>query len=365
MNFLSVFMCVFSILGGVDYLFGSRFGLGKEFERGFRLLGTMALSMIGMIVIAPLIGDVFQPLFDGVYNLLGIDPSVLPAILLANDMGGAPLAMAVAKDEALGSFNALVVSSMMGATISFSLPYALNAVKAELHDRMMFGLLCGIVTIPAGCFVAGLTLALPIGALLYNLLPLLLFSILIVVGLLLFPKASVRIFGFVGMLLKGLIVFGLLLGLLRFLTGIEIIKGLETFEEGARICFNATAVMSGAFPFLFLVSKLLSKPLGLLAGKIGVSEASAMGLLSTLATAVTTFEGMDKMDDRGIVLNAAFTVSAGFTFAGHLAFTMSMDGAYVVPMIVGKLVAGILAVVLAALLYKKPHGNTAAEPAQN
>ncbi len=354
MNFLSVFMSIFSLLGALDYLLGNRFGLGKEFEKSFRLLGTLALSMIGMIVIAPVIGNLFQPLFDGVYGVFRLDPSVIPAMLLANDMGGAPLAMTVAKEEGLGAFNALVVSSMMGCTVSFSLPYALNAVKAELHDRMMFGLLCGIVTIPVGCLAAGLILALPVGQLLYNLLPLLLFSILIVVGLLLFPKQSVVVFGILGKLLKILIILGLMLGLLRFLTGIEMVKGLETFEEGARICFNATAVMSGAFPFLYLVSRVIARPLKWLAGKIGVNEAAAMGFPSTLATAVTTFEAMDKMDDRGIVLNAAFIVSAGFTLAGHLAFTMSMDGAYVVPMIVGKLTAGVLAVVLAAVIYKKP-----------
>ncbi len=341
------------MLGAVDFLLGNRFGLGKEFEKSFRLLGTLALSMIGMIVIAPVIGDVFRPLFDAVYNILRIDPSIIPAMLLANDMGGAPLAVAVAKNDAVGSFNALVVSSMMGCTVSFSLPYALNTVKPELHDRMMFGLLCGIGTIPIGCFAAGLVLAIPPGQLLLNLLPLILFSAFIVGGLLLFPKQSVKIFGMIGKFLKMLIIFGLMLGLLRFLTGIELIRGLETFEEGARICFNAVAVMSGAFPFLYLVSKGISKPLRLLADKLGVNETSALGFPSTLATAVTTFEAMDRMDDRGIVLNSAFTVSAGFTFAGHLAFTMSFDAAYVVPMIVGKLVAGVLAVLLAAVIYKK------------
>ena len=62
---------------------------------------------------------------------------------------------------------------------------------------------------------------------------------------------------------------------------------------------------------------------------------------------------MEKMDKKGVVLNAAFAVSAGFVFGGHLALTMAFDKSYVVPMIVGKLVSGIFAVVLGLILYKE------------
>ena len=62
---------------------------------------------------------------------------------------------------------------------------------------------------------------------------------------------------------------------------------------------------------------------------------------------------MEKMNKKGVVLNAAFAVSAGFVFGGHLALTMAFDKSYVVPMIVGKLVSGIFAVVLGLILYKE------------
>ena len=62
---------------------------------------------------------------------------------------------------------------------------------------------------------------------------------------------------------------------------------------------------------------------------------------------------MDNMDDKGVMLNSAFAVSAAFTFAGHLAFTMAFDASYLLPMIVGKLTAGFLALALAFLLYSK------------
>lgn len=350
MSFVSVFMCVFSMLGAVDRILGNRFGLGKEFERGFMLFGTMALSMIGMIVISPAIADLLEPVFGFVYAKLGMEPSIVPAILFANDMGGAPLAMEVAKDAKLGMFNALVVSSMMGATISFTLPFSLGIVKAEQHKNMFLGLLCGIITVPVGCVVSGLMLSIPVGALLGDLLPLILFSVVVAVGIICCPVVCVRIFDLLGKGLKILITVGLALGILRFLTGVEIISGLATLEEGAAVCLNASAVMTGAFPFMYLLSRLLTRPVKKMAGAMGINQPSAFGLVSTLATNATTFEKMGEMDDRGVVLNSAFAVSAAFVFAGHLAFTMAFDTAYLPAVIVGKLVAGVTAVLVALVV---------------
>lgn len=82
MKFISVLMLAFSLLGALDRIFGNKFGLGKEFERGFMLLGTMALSMIGMIVISPFIAQILSPFFGVFYNTFGIDPSIIPATFL-------------------------------------------------------------------------------------------------------------------------------------------------------------------------------------------------------------------------------------------------------------------------------------------
>ena len=61
---------------------------------------------------------------------------------------------------------------------------------------------------------------------------------------------------------------------------------------------------------------------------------------------------MNEMDSHGIILNSAFLTSAAFTFGSHLAFTMAFDQAYILPMIIGKLTAGITALALAILIYR-------------
>ena len=357
MNYLTIIILIFSILGALDKILGNRFGVGKEFEKAFMLLGTMALSMIGMIVIAPLIANIMKPVSGFLSGILHIDSSIIPASLFANDMGGAPLAVEMAANEKTGLFNALVVSSMMGCTISFTIPFSLGVVNKEQHKELLLGLLCGIVTIPIGCVISGLICKMSFGSLLLNLLPLVIFSGVIAFGLIRFPQLCVRIFKWFGIFITIIITIGLSFGIIRFLTGFEVIKGLATIEEGAAICVNAAIVLSGSFPLMYILSKILAKPLKAVGRKIGVNEISIVGLVSNLASSATAFGMMDKMDKKGVVMNSAFAVSGAFVLGSHLAFTMAFDSSYVFPVIIGKLVSAILAILLSNIIFNKSNNS--------
>lgn len=353
MDTVTIIILVFALLGALDRVLGNKFGVGKEFEQGFMLLGTMALTMIGMIVISPLIADFMGPVSSFVSDKLHIDPSIIPASLFANDMGGAPLAVEMTKSDNIGLFNALVVSSMMGCTVSFTIPFALGMVKKEQHKEMLLGLLCGIVTIPVGCFVSGVICGLPLIPLVVDILPLVVFSLIIALGLVFLPDLCVKIFNVFGVFIKILITVGLALGIVEFLLDREIIKGLATFEEGVMVCANAAVVLAGAFPFMFIISKLLKKPLSALGNRIGIDEYSALGILSALVTSATSFGMMERMNKKGSMLNSAFSVSGAFVFGSHLAFTLAFDGSMLIPVLVGKVVAGISSVIVANVIYNK------------
>lgn len=364
MNIITIIIIVFFILGAIDKIIGDKFGLGKEFEKAFQLFTAMALSMLGMLVLAPAIGVWLSPFFDWFYNAFRIDPSIIPASLFANDMGGFTIAQKICKDSAIGDFNAYVVSSMMGCVISFTIPFSIGVVKKEQHNELFFGLLCGIVTVPIGCFVAGLVCGIGVLALLIDLLPLIILSLIIAVGLIFVPKVCIKIFSVFGFIMKVLLILGLVFAMFTYLTKIQINEHFDSLENASFICVNACVTLSGALPFMYVVTKLLNKPMNRLGAKVGIDAVSAVGFLSTVVSNAPTFGMMDKMNKKGTVLNSAFAVSAAFTFGGHLAFTMAnpplIDGNdYVVPMIVGKLISGVFAVALAFIIYKDKTTETA------
>ena len=353
MSVITVLVIVFSMLAALDRIIGGRFGIGKEFEKGFLLLGNMALSVIGMIVIAPFIADIMSPIFDVFYNTFKIDPSIISATLFANDMGGAALSVEISRNNEIGMFNALVVSSMMGATMSFSIPYALGVVKRDIHRELFLGILCGIVTIPIGCIVSGLILGLSFAVVIFNLLPLIVFAVVIMLGLLFVPNFCIKAFSVFEKIMRTVITIGLAVGVFEFLTGYEILPGITPIEEAADVCFNAAIVMSGTFPLIYIVSILLKKPLNKFGKLLKINDVAATGFFSSIATNVTTFQMMNDMDKKGVLLNAAFSVSGSFVFASHLAFTMAFNADYVPVMITGKLISGVFGLLLAVLLFKR------------
>lgn len=352
MSVLTIIILSFSVLGAVDKLIGNKFGLGNEFEKGFKIFVPMVFSMLGMLVIAPAVGVWLTPFFDWFYEAFKIDPSIIPASLFANDMGGMTLATEICKSSTVGNFNAFVVSSMMGCVVSFTIPFAIGIVKKEHHKDMFFGILCGIVTIPVGCIVAGLFCGIDIFNLLIVLLPLMIFSAVLGVMLVLFKNFCIKIFIILGHVIRWVAIIGLACAIFTFLTKIQICKYFDSFENAVFICVNACVTLSGMFPFMFVVLKLLNKPLEKVGSKIGVDSFSAFSLLSTLVTNATTFSSMEKMNKKGVVINSAFAVSAAFVFGSHLAFTMAFNSTYILPMVVGKIISGIAAVTLALLIYK-------------
>lgn len=351
MNIISIILVVFSILGAIDCILNNKFGIGKEWERGFHLMGTISLSMIGMIVLAPFISYILSPVLTVVADQTAFEPSIIAGSLLANDMGGATLALSLSTNKEIGYFNGLVVGSMMGCTISFTLPFAMGVVEKKQHRLVLIGLMCGIIAIPIGCFIAGIIAGIPMAILIVDLIPLAILAVVLSIGLMRIPETCVKIFQVFGRVIKIVIMLGMVIGIITFLTGYEVLPHTAPIEEGALIVFNAVVVMTGAFPLLHLVGTLLRRPLAALARVTGMNDASALGFMASLATSVTTFSMMKNMDDKGVVLNSAFAVSGAFVFAGHLAFTLSFEPNFMTSMIVGKLIAGIIAIVIAWFTY--------------
>ena len=346
-------MVAFMVLGAADRIIGNRFGLGEKFEEGVTAMGSLALAMIGIICLAPVLADVLRPAVVPFYRLLGADPAMFAGTILANDMGGAPLAKELALTEEAGQFGGLIVGSMLGPTIVFTIPVGLGIIRAEDRPALATGVLAGVITIPIGSFAGGLAAGFPVGMVARNLIPIVLFAVLIALGLAFIPRGMVKGFQVFGRIVVILITIGLAAGIVQALTPLTLIPGLAPIEEGVAIVGDIAIVLAGAFPLVFVLTKVFKKPLMALGRALGMNEVAAAGMVATLANNIPMFQMLHDMDRRGKIVNVAFAVSAAFVFGDHLGFTAGFDDRMIFPMIVGKLVGGVTAVAAALFLSRK------------
>ncbi|NJI80538.1 ethanolamine utilization protein EutH [Clostridioides difficile] len=346
-------MVVFMALGAIDKCIGNKFGLGEQFEEGIMAMGSLAVAMVGVICLAPVLADVLRPIVVPVFDMLGADPAMFAGSLLANDMGGAPLALELAKDPNAGLFGGLIVGAMMGPTIVFIIPVALGIIEKEDQKFLATGILAGIITIPVGAFVGGLVAGFEVMMVLRNLVPIIIFAVVIALGLLKFENAMIKGFTYFGKGVVIVITLGLAAAIVEALTGIVVIPGMKPIGEGIEIVGDIAIVLAGAFPLVFVITKVFNKPLMALGKVLGMNDVSAAGLVASLANCIPMFGMMKDMDNRGKIINVAFSVSAAFVFGDHLGFTAGFNANMITPMIVAKLIGGITAVLLAMVIANK------------
>ena len=346
-------MAVFAALGGLDRILGNRFGLGEKFEEGILAMGSLALAMIGIISLAPVLAAVLKPVILPLFGLLGADPAMFAGTILANDMGGGSLALELTDNYQAAMLGGVITGSMLGATVVFIIPVAMGILTEEDRPAMAKGILCGIVTIPLGVVAAGLVAGFPVGMVLRNVLPIVLIGGLIAFGLWKAEKAMIRGFGAFGKGVVAVITVGLAAIIVKELTGFTLIPGMAPISEGFEVVGEIAIVLAGAFPLVYVITKLLRKPLMKLGKAIGINETAAAGLIAAMANAIATFGMVKDMDRRGKVVNIAFCVSAAFVFGDHLGFTAGFAPEMLLPMIVGKLVGGVSAVIVALLLTRE------------
>ena len=346
-------MAAFALLGALDRIFGNRFGLGQEFENGILAMGSLALAMVGIITLAPVLASLLRPVIVPVFAFLGADPAMFAGTILACDMGGGALAQELTADPQAALLGGVITGSMLGATIVFTIPVAMGILHERDRASLAKGILCGIVTIPVGILAGGLAAGFPVMMILRNLIPIVIIGALIALGLWKAERWMIKGFGFFGKGVVAVITVGLAAAVAESLTGIVIIPGMAPISEGFETVGAIAIVLAGAFPLVYVVTRLLKKPLLKLGGLLGINDTAAAGLVASLANSIATFGLIKDMDDRGKVVNIAFAVSAAFVFGDHLGFTAGFAPEMMLSMIVGKLAGGISAVAVALWLTRK------------
>ena len=313
-------MAIGAILGGIDRIIGNKFGLGEKFEEGFNSMGPLALGMVGIVCLAPVMATILAPVTGPVFTAIGADPAILGSIL-PNDSGGYPLAMELAINHEAGLFSGLIVASMLGCTITFSIPVGLGLIMRKDQPYFAKGLLIGLITIPVGSLIGGAIAGYDMTMVFFNSIPVLVLSVLIAVGLKFIPDQMIKgclIFG------KGifiLVTVGTAAAAFEFMTGQVIIPGMAPIMDGLEIIGMIGAVLLGTFPILAILTKVLNRPLNAVGRKIGLDATSAAGLIFTLANSIPVYKMLKDMTSKGKIVNIAWLVPATAALGDHLGFT--------------------------------------------
>lgn len=366
---------------GLGALGRSFAGAGSQFEEGFMAMGALGLAMVGVIAIAPVLAQVLGPVVIPIYQAVGASPAMFATTLLANDMGGFFLAKELATtngvvDNASWLYAGLILGAMMGPTIVFSIPVAIGIIDEQDRRFLAMGVLAGIVTIPLGCIAGGLVamqsgivvggqpVVFTYGLIFQNLIPVLAFSVLVAAGLWLIPEKMIAGFQVFAKLLVSLITIGLAAAVLKTTLNVSIIPGMDPIfmvagdkpgevMRAVEVIGYIACVLLGAYPMVFLLSRWFEKPLMGVGALLKMNNNAAAGMVATLANNIPMFGMLNKMDDRGKVINIAFAVSAAFTFGDHLGFTAANMPGMIFAVIVGKLVGGVTAIFVAMLIAPK------------
>ena len=368
---IMMIMMIFMLVGAIDKIMGNKKGYGEKFEEGFNAIGPLAISMAGVVAAAPVLATILGPVIKPIYNFFGADSSMFATTLLACDMGGYPLAMELAGDNvAIGNFAGLILGTMMGPTIVFTIPVALGIISKDDRSYLGAGVLAGLITVPIGCIVGGLAMStmteykLGIGTILQNLIPVIIIAALIVIGLWFAPAKMIYGFNVFGTgvtivitAFTAIAVFEQITGIMFPLFDVMAIKdevtGLSPLDSGLLTCGQIGIVLIGAFPMVEWITRTFGGVLKKLGGALGINEQASAGMVANLANNIAMFNIMGEMDPKGKLLNVAFAVSAAFVFGDHLGFTAGVNQEMVTPVIIGKLVAGITALIVANLLAPK------------
>ena len=358
--------------------------LGRQFVAGIDSIGPIFLPVAGIMASAPYLTAFVSTVFGPAYGALGADPAMAATTFIAIDMGGYQLADALAQTRE-SWIMAMMTGYMAGATIVFTIPVALKMLEKRDRKYLALGVMSGLLAIPIGVLVASVIialshpvirevvstnveatyqLALSFAQIGVNLVPLIIICVALALGLKFKPDAMIKGFIVFGRVMEAALKIVFVLVVIEYFTGIfttvfgffgfdPVIADEEDIFRALEVSGAIGMMLCGAFPMVYLIKRYLAKPLAKIGGAVGLSSDATAGLLAASANVLAALSMVKDLKARDKVLVMSFAVCCAFLFGDHLSFTANFQPTLIVPVLVGKLSAGVCAVVFASLLAVK------------
>lgn len=385
-----IMACAFA--GAVASVIKPESELGQQFVAGIDSIGPIFLPVAGIMAAAPYLTAFVSSVFGPVYGALGADPAMAATTFIAVDMGGYQLADALAHTRESWMM-AMITGYMAGATIVFTIPVALKMLQKKDRKYLALGVMSGLLAIPIGVLVGSVIiavanpvirevvstnseatyqLALSFAQIGLNLVPLIIICVALALGLRFAPDAMIKGFIVFGRVLESVLKLVFVLAVIEYFTGVfttvfgsfgfdPIIADEEDIFRALEVSGAIGMMLCGAFPMVYLIRRYLAKPLAKIGGVFGLSSDATTGLLAASANVLALLAMVKDLKARDKVITLAFAVCCAFLFGDHLSFTANFQPSMIVPVLIGKLSAGICAIAFAMLLAVKKAEQLEAE----
>ncbi|BAP43814.1 ethanolamine utilization protein EutH [Pseudomonas sp. 21LCFQ02] len=369
---------VCAVIGAIASIYNPESELGKEFTAGINSIGPIFLPVAGIMAAIPYISQFISVFIAPVFQAMGADAGIAGPIFIAADLGGYQLAQALSSSPE-GWIVGLITGFQCGSTVIFVIPVGLAMLDKRDHKYMALGIMAGLLSIPVSIIMIALlmqgmglnvrpdiaTTGIPTQALhftltglIQNLMPLILFCCALAAALRYLPNLMVAIFLKLGQLMYALVTLVLVASIVEYFTGFfsstfgrwgfaPIIADKEDQMRALEIAGYVSIMLCGAFPMVWLIKRYLSGPIEKVAGRVGLSPVGAAGILAASANILAMFRLLADMPPKDKVLVVAFAVCAAFTFGDHLAYSANFQPSIILPLIIGKLVGGVIGMGLA------------------
>ena len=378
-NVIIWIMMICAVLGLIGYIRNPNTGVGREFSTALSYMGTVFVPFAGMLSAMPYLTKGILFLFSGLFEKIGADVSLVGGIITGPDMGGWQLTESLSSSPEnwmMGIF----LCYLAGPIIAYTMPIGFSMLDKRDFKYYGLGTMAGILSIPFGVII--MTLITKVGninvrpdisndapsnyvlnfdwaQIFINMVPIVVFCIALAVLLKLFMDVMIKIFLVLGRIVEIGVRVVLVLAIIEYFTGFftAIFGGKWLFDpvmadeldqfRAIELTGYVVMMMVGAFPMVYLLKKYLAKASASIGSKIGFSSNGIIGIISSWAEMVIVFSFYNRIRPVDKVMVTAYGVCGSWMLASHLSITVTFQPNLVAVIMIGKLLAGLIAILLA------------------
>lgn len=370
-----------AVIGVIGAIRNEKEGIGKEFMTAFEQMGIIFIPFAGMLASMPYIEKFVVFAFGGLFEKIGADVAIASALIMAPDMGGYQITESLASCPETWVI-ALFVSYCTGPIISYSIPLGFSVLDKRDHKYFGLGIMAGVLSIPFAVMAMTLLVKFtdtPVretisntaasdfhlmhswGLIWINMLPIIVFCVILALLLRFFMAIMVKLFLIFGRALDIGIKIILVMSIVEYFTGVfsSIFSNwgfapiIADADDQFRALENAgyiALMLSGAYPMIYLIDKYFGKALQKIGAKCGFTTTGSIGIFATCAEQLAMFGMVKKMIPEDKVKVVALSVCGSWILGAHISITANFQPNLLAIILTGKIVGAIVAVLFAIWL---------------